>query len=87
MSVSTRTSARRLALCAHQLRSFNNCLHFSERNFAGQILHAAIRRDDDAFGLDVGQRAADPLRHDLRRFDCLVIQIDYAEQNLLICEL
>src|SRR5262249_44505694 len=71
-------------LGANNLRPGGHCAHLAVRDVPRQVLHPAVGCDDDVFGLDVRQRAADARGDRLARLDGHVGQIDRAEQDLLV---
>src|SRR5215475_1197075 len=52
-------------LAANDGGAVDHGLHLSESDRPWQVLHAAIRSDDDPLGRHVGQRLADAARHDV----------------------
>src|SRR6185437_9857957 len=83
-------SVREFALCgrsaAHHRGAGDERLELPVRRVAGQVLHAAVGGGDELLRPLVGQRAADPGRDRLGRFDRLVVEVDHAEDDRLCGE-
>src|SRR5688572_9220168 len=70
-------------LRTNDLSAFDHRLHLAEGDFARQVLHAAIGRDDDVRSLDVRQCLANARGHGVGRFHLHVAEVDHAEKHLL----
>ena len=62
-------------IVAHHAGAGHQRLELAERRRARQVLHPAVGRGHELVGALVGQRAADPLGHDLRRLHLRVVQV------------
>ena len=71
----------------HDPRALHHRLHLAEGGFARQVFEAAVRGDDDVFGLAKGKRAADARRDGLRRLDLGRRQVEHAENDRLVRQL
>src|SRR6185436_5835421 len=72
---------------AHDARSLDHRAQLRVRDVAPQVLHAAVRRDDDVLCIDVRQRPANARCDLLRRLGSHVGEIEHAEQDFLARQL
>src|SRR5690606_21922007 len=71
----------------HDGGAVDHGLQLAERHLATVVLHAAVRGDDEPFGIDVGQGRPDPRRHRLRRLHSRVVQVDHPVHDVLAGQL
>src|SRR5688572_21108993 len=72
---------------AHDARTFHHGAQLRVRDVPRQVLHPAVRSDDDVARIDIGQCAANARCDLVRRLGIHVGKIEHAEQNLLVAQM
>src|SRR2546421_10741096 len=75
-----------IQLLSEELRTCDHRFELGERPLARQVLHPAIRRDDEPLGSYNRERLADPVCDDVRRLDLARAQVEDSENDRLVGE-